>query len=313
MLEFASPDVLWGVPLVLALPLVAWLRGRNQLVVPLSELRGGWSVRQLLAGTPRLLEMAGLLLCLIALARPQTSQVHREQTVPGLDIVLALDASASMQAPLRGGSTRMEEAKAVLQAFIEARPHDRIGLVGFGDQASTLMPPTVDHDRLHRAIAPIQAEDFGRNTNLAHAIALSGRRLRQTDRPGGVILLLTDGNQTADHPYTPVRAAQMVGQLGMRLHTVSVGKRFGAEWVMAPLNHAKLEAMATAGGGRHFHADTLQELASVYATLDELEPTTAKLRTWVAHTDHYRYALLPGLLLLGSSLLLGQTVFRRGP
>jgi Ca-activated chloride channel family protein len=138
---------------VLALPLRAWFTGRNRLAVArLDSLEGTWSPRVLLAPIPPFLLMVGLALLVVALARPRVTRFDTVVESEGLDIILAIDTSGSMQEQDlsigRATQDRLAVAKRVLRDFIEGRPHDRIGVVVFGEEAFSFVPLTTDHASL---------------------------------------------------------------------------------------------------------------------------------------------------------------------
>lgn len=324
MVEFASPWA-WALllPLVLQVVLQRRLTGRNVLAVPgLAHLGGGWSPRVWVHWLPGLLRFLGLVLCVVALARPRVP--HRSVSVEseGLDILLAVDTSGSMREQdfTSGGRAvdRLQVAKGVMAQFIENRPHDRIGVVVFGEEAFTQVPLTLDHTTLLEALHAVEIGVAGdRGTAIGNAIAVGAKRLKDLEAPDRVLILLTDGENNAGE-IAPMQAAEAASALDITIYTIGVGsKRRRGIGLLLPNGGGPddrgLTAIAETTGGKYFRATDTSSLQKIYATIDELEPSTAEVRELVDYEELYRDWLVPGLGLLVVSTLLGQTVLRKGP
>jgi len=319
VIEWANPWAFALVPLVLALPAQAWLTGRNRLAVP-HELPGGrrFSVRLTFARFPDGMRILGLLLCVIAFARPQIT--HRDVLVQsdGLDILLAVDTSGSMQAEDFSAGlmpvNRLEVAKGVMKDFIEERPYDRIGVVVFGEEAYTHVPLTLDHDTVVRVLDQVELGMAGPNaTAIGSAIAVAARRIQQVEAPSRIIILLTDGRNNAGEP-TPHKAAQMAAALGIRVYTIGVGAAAtGFRQLTDGLDEPSLREIADLTGGQYFRATDTRSLQQIYARIDELEKSPAEVEEVVEHEELYRELLAPGFVLLLLQLVLSTTWLRRGP
>jgi len=322
MTELATPWALLLLLPVLALPAQRWATGRNRLAVAsLDAASTGWSVRLLLAWLPGLLQLVGLVLCVIALARPRETQRDVVVESEGLDILLAVDTSGSMQATdfQVGGRPmdRLSVAKGVMAEFVDGRPHDRIGVVVFGEEAFTQVPLTLDHDTLNDSLANVQIGVAGaQGTAIGSAIAIGAKRLKDLEAPDRVMIVLTDGRNNAGR-ITPMQAAQAASALGIKVYTIGVGAtRGGLRSVFGMsdgLDEEGLTRIADATGGRYFRATDTASLQQIYDTIDELEPSPAEVSELVQHVERYRWFLLPGVGLLGLSLLLSTTWLRRGP
>ncbi len=297
-------------PLVWALPWAARLTGRARLEVPGPDLyRAGASLRVVLAPVPMILRILGLTALVIALARPHTPHHSTLTTSEGLDILLALDTSGSMRAEdftagVRAVS-RLAVAKGVMKEFVQGRPNDRVGLVVFGEEAFTHIPLTLDHASLDTAMDDVRLGMAGEGgTAVGDAVAVAAKRLKDLDAPSKIIILLTDGQSNAGS-IQPIRAAELSRDVGIKLYTVGIGQArrslFGS--TDGP-DHRTLQEMATLTGGRHFRATDTQMLAEVYATIDELEPTTAEVEDINWQEEHFFRPLLAGLLLLLLDVLL---------
>ncbi|HJN73939.1 MAG TPA: VWA domain-containing protein [Myxococcota bacterium] len=325
--EFMHP---WFLLLALLLPLLAlrpyFFGGRARLRwsnIHMTE--GGGSLRTSLAKVPEVLGLAGVALLIVALARPQLT--HRERVVEseGIDIVLALDTSGSMDAQdfeYHGRKlSRLELAKAVVSDFVEAREHDRISLVVFGEEAFTQVPLTLDHQALLRFLDMVQIGMAGENaTAIGQAIAVSTTRLDTLDNPTKVVILLTDGQDNAKGTMKPLLAAEAAAALGVRVYTIGVGSTSGGGGVLgffsrrgSAVDESTLEAVAETTGAKYFRATNSRGLQEIYNTIDGLERSTAEVKEYVHRDELYRYALLSGLLLLALRVLLDATLFRRIP
>lgn len=320
----AAAVLLLLVPVVL-LPAQAALTGVNRLAVArLGGARQRFSLRLPFAFLPGALLLFALGAMVIALAQPREVERRVDRSAEGLDILLAVDTSCSMEAAdlTAGGKAvnRLEVAKGVMAEFIEGRPDDRIGVVVFGEEAFTHVPLTLDHQSLLQVLEQVQiGVAGGRGTAIGTAIAVSARRLKQIDNPERVLILLTDGENNAGR-YTPLEAADAAAAVGVRVYTIGVtggGRRTGLGRLFASgrdeIDARTLTAIAERTGGAFFRATSAEALAQVYRTIDELERSPAEVYEDIEEHDWYRYALLPGLMALLLHLLLASTVFRRWP
>ncbi len=322
MISWASP---WAFCLLIPVGLLVirrrWVGVHRLRVARLDTLDSGLSVRRIFAWVPGVLELAGLTLLVLALARPQTTETDTVVDSEGLDIMLAMDTSGSMrESDLRYGgvtSDRLSVSKAVVEEFIEGRPHDRIGVVTFGEQAFTLAPLTLDHSTLTQLLSGVQIGIAGaQGTAIGTALAVSAKRLKDLDAPDRVIILLTDGRNNAGR-VAPMEAAEAAAALGIRIYAVGVGERAGGLRQLLirseGIDEQGLSALAEVTGGKFFHATSGATLRDIYATIDELEPSPAEVRQLVDRQERFRWFALPGLCLLSLQLLLGGTWMRRGP
>ena len=318
--EWASPWALLLVLPVLALPAQRWLTGTNRLAVGrLDALRAGWTVRRLLYWVPDALRIVGLLLLVLALARPRHTQHDVEIESEGLDIILAVDTSGSMgSADFKVGirpTDRLSVARVVVSEFISDRPHDRIGLVVFGEEAFTHVPLTLDHRSLLSVLEQVEIGMAGaQGTAIGSAIAVSAKRLKDLQAPDKLVILLTDG-QNNSGTIAPMQAAQAANALDIKVYTIGVGAAHRT--IRSPfgdvLDEASLSRIAAATGARYFRATDSDALQRVYETIDELEPSPAEVRQLVSHVELYRRFAIPGLLALLLQFFLSQTWLRRGP
>jgi Ca-activated chloride channel family protein len=270
----------------------------------------------------RLALAAVIWLCLLlAAARPQWlgEPVSLPQT--GRNLVLAIDVSGSMETPdlaLDGSqATRLDVVKQVAGDFVANRGSDRVGLILFGSQAYLQAPLTFDHVTLRHFLEEAVIGVAGRETAIGDAIGLAVKRLREA--PGGeaVLVLLTDGENTAG-AVSPRQAAKLAAQTGLRIHTIGIGAErmqvrglLGTRLVnpSADLDEATLRAIAEATGGRYFRARSRADLREVYARLDELEPVAGDSAVLRPVTALYPWPL--GAAMLLSLLLAAEHLVRR--
>lgn len=261
-------------------------------------------------------------LCLlVAAARPQWLGEPAPLPQTGRNLVLAIDVSGSMETPdlaLDGSqATRLDVVKQVAGDFIENRSGDRVGLILFGSQAYLQAPLTFDHVTLRHFLEEAVIGVAGRETAIGDAIGLAVKRLREA--PGGeaVLVLLTDGQNTAG-AVSPRQAAKLAAQTGLRIHTIGIGAEqmrvrglLGTRRVnpSANLDESTLKAIAEATGGRYFRARNRDDLVEVYRRLDELEPVTGNSQLVRPVTALFPWPL--GVAMLLSLLLAAEPVMRR--
>ena len=224
--------------------------------------------------------LAGLMwLCLLfAAARPLVLETNLKAPATGRDLMLAVDLSGSMEvrdARLGGRSaSRLNAIKAVAGDFIERRAGDRVGLILFGGQAYLQAPLSFDRATVRAFLDESSVGLAGRQTALGDAIALAVKRMA-LDGPAPehrVLVLLTDGAATAG-VLTPLKAAQLAREAGLKVYTIGIGSSRSAEpGVSQELDEATLNAIADITGGRYFRAGPAGRLREIYAELDRLEP-----------------------------------------
>ncbi len=287
------------------------------------------SLRSSLSWIPFVLELAGLTLLVVALARPQRVQ-ERPQERRGIDIVIALDASGSMGAEDFQPRNRFGVAKELVGEFIARREDDRIGIVTFGQRAATRVPVTFDRDVAREVLSRAEIGENGDGTAIGTAIATALNRLRTSKSRSRVIVLLTDGVSNAGS-IEPDAASEMARELGVRLYAIGVGSygpvpvpvrvqnRITGEieviyqTIRADLDDAMLRRIAQRTGGSYFRATDERTLADVLATIDRLEKTPIAAPAELLVEELFRAPLAAGLVLLVLALLTGETLWMRLP
>jgi Ca-activated chloride channel family protein len=333
MIRFLQPELFW---LLALLPVVMLLRGRRGPVAAVEFSDVGLArevsrrTRTRAGGWVWLLPLLAAALMIVALARPQRGNSRTEITANGIDIVLALDVSGSMQALDflfdDHRVNRIEIVKSVVSKFIEERPNDRIGLIAFAAAPYLVSPLTLDHDWLQQNLERVStAAGNDDGTAIGSAIAASVNRLRTTNAKSKIVILLTDGmNNTGK--IAPLAAAEAARALGVKVYTIGVGVRG-----MAPIpvkdqagnthlimdkvdvDEKTLQTIATETGGTFYRATDTDSLQRIYQQINRLETTARTVQKFEHYDELYAWALMPAAALLGFGLLLQHTRYRRLP
>jgi Ca-activated chloride channel homolog len=236
------------------------------------------------AHTCPLLALLGWVLLVLAASNPRWLGEPIGVTDTGRDLMLAVDLSESMEVEdflLEGEPVdRLVATKAVAKAFIERREGDRIGLLVFGEQAYLNAPLTHDRATVAKLLDETAIGLAGRSTAIGDALGLAVKRLREQDATHKVVILMTDGANTAGQ-VKPLRAARLAANAGLKVYTIGIGademmvrQLFGDIRVnpSTDLDEKTLQGIAAATSGRYFRARDLESLEEIYAELDRLEP-----------------------------------------
>jgi Ca-activated chloride channel family protein len=332
-LRFEQP---WAFALLALLPLMAWIRGRAGRGAAL-QYSGlslfGAAARQRQARPGALLAALRYLtlICLIvALARPQRVDATSQVQESGIDMMLAIDLSPSMQAldyHLNGQEiSRVDLVRMTVGQFIDERPNDRIGMVAFAGQAYLMSPLTLDHDWLQENVQRLQVGLAGDATAIGSAIAVCCNRLRDQHGKSKIIVLLTDGANNAGK-ITPLAAAQAAKALGIKIYTIGAGSADVAKFptrdpftgartyttIPVDIDEHALQQIADLTGGKFFRAADADAMKNCYAAINKLETTRVATKRFEHVKEFFALALYPGLLFLGAELVLAHTRFRRVP
>ena len=307
----------WWALLLLPIPLLArrWLPASDLsgagLRVPLLQGLDLPTDSELSVGRTRGIWLWLFWACLVlAAARPFWLGDPISRTVSGRDLMLAVDISGSMNEAdmtLNGESaSRIDVLKLVVGQFIERREGDRIGLILFGTNAYTYVPLTFDLEFLGLLLDDVSTGLAGRHTAIGDAIGLAVKSMRQQESRHKVLVLVTDGSNTAGFE-NPVVAAQSAAQRGMTIYTVGIGsdaetlsRIYGSNNIPTgvALNEQVLAGIADVSNGRYFRATNLAALEQIYLELDKLEPVDYQYQTRRPRWELYRIPLLAGLGLL---------------
>jgi Ca-activated chloride channel family protein len=241
-------------------------------------------------------------------------------STPGYDLMLAVDASHSMDALdfTVGGRqvTRMQVVKGVMSRFIESRTGDRIGLIVFGSQAFVLSPLTVDRNAVRQVLDGVVSSIAGQGTALGDAIALGMKRLRERPPQSRVMVLIADGDSTHGS-FAPVESARLARLAGVRIYVIGVGSKQERIPIFEDgtvkyrddltMNEETLQGIADATGGAYFRATDTKALEEISERVGQLEKTEAESRTAFLPDPLFRWPL--GVALLA---LLGLGLFPEG-
>lgn len=332
MIRFLEPQWFW---LLAALPLVALWTGRRGPVaaVEYSDISLARQIarrtRSRIGGLAWLLPILAAALMITALARPQRTHSTTQVTVNGIDIVLGLDVSGSMQALdftiNKARVNRISVVKSVVAKFIEERPNDRIGMVAFAGSPYLVSPLTLDHDWLLQNLERVDIAATDDGTAIGSAIAAAVNHLRTTSAKSKVVILLTDGvNNTGK--VSPLAAAEAARALGVKVYTIGAGVRGKAPipikdssgrtqvvFATVDVDEATLQAVAKETGGMFYRATDTDSLQKIYAAINAYEKSAQSVQKFEHVEDLYRYPLYASLALLGLGLVLQVTRFRRLP
>lgn len=267
-----------------------WRRRRAEYRAPgLGFSATGWvGGRSTPPAWPGFLLSVGLVLLTVALARPQEGMRERELRERGVDIVLAIDISSSMQAEDFQPDNRLAVAKTMAEDFVSHRKHDRLAVVAFAATAFTQCPLTLNHEALVGLLRRIDFRMVEDGTAIGMGLATAVNRLRESTSKSKVVILLTDGinNRGAIDPLT---AAELARAIGIRVYTIGVGTsgvapfpvedpEFGRHYERIPveIDEQTLAAVARRTGGRYYRARDPKALAAIYREIDRLERSDVK-------------------------------------
>jgi Ca-activated chloride channel homolog len=330
----------WWLLALAAIPLIAWLRGRRGVPALVVPFAAAWyrPSRLTISRVPIGVGVAGLILLVLALARPQRVDDRRQVHEQGYDLMLVIDLSGSMLAednPRPGvGPNRLQVIKPVIRGFIEGRPNDRIGIVVFATQAYTLAPLTFDHAWLSRQldrleIGVIEAD----HTAIGDGLGVALTRLEQSAREeggrrkGAFVVLLTDGSNNAG-VLKPLQAADIARARGIPVYTIGAGKdgythvpikdahgrTIDYTNVLADLDEGTLATVAEQTGGRFFRARNGNTIEGAFKSIDQAQKIEFEAKSYLLTTELFPWLAAPGLAsLLMAGVLLAWTTLRSSP
>lgn len=304
------PLVLYGIPLILLLFALRWLlrfRFNQKLPIALAKKDLHTTAFAWLRLVPEFVFMIMLALLLVALARPQKTNEKVEQWTEGIDIMLALDISQSMQIE-DFTPNRLEAAKEVARKFVAGRRQDRIGVVVFSGDAFSLAPLTTDYDLLKHYFDEINFEMIeNRGTAIGSALGVVTNRMRESTSKSKVAILISDGDNTAGN-IDPITAAELAGAYGIKIYTIIVGKEgmvpFGKDFFGRPnmventVDETTMRKIADIGGGQFFRVTDNEALETVFAQIDQFEKAEIKETRFKDTSDYYYNYLMWGIILL---------------
>ena len=327
-IEFLNPDFLW---LLVLIPIsVLWyfyaknyksnsLNFSNSKAFSESKSFIVW-----MQPIMRIIRIISLGLIIIALARPQIIDVStRVKNNKGIDIIIAIDVSASMLAKdLK--PNRLEALKDVASSFIKSRLNDRIGLVEYAGESYTKTPITSDKSIILRSLKEIEYNTIIEGgTAIGMGLATSVNRIKDSKAKSKVIILLTDGVNNSGF-IDPLTAAELANEFGIKIYTIGLGTngmalspvgidsrgRFNYANTKVEIDEKLLKEIATMTGGKYFRATNNNKLKEIYADIDSLEKSDIEEFRYYNIQEKYRMFLLPALVLIAIEMILKFTIFR---
>jgi len=332
-MEFANQEYL--LLLLLLIPYILWyvmFRKKTEPTMRMSDTFAlryaprSWKVT--LMPLSMLLRLLAFVMIVLVLARPQTSNSWKSETVEGIDIMLAMDVSTSMLAEdLR--PNRIEAAKQVASEFIIGRPNDNIGLCIFAGESFTQCPMTTDHASLLNLLQNVRTDIAARGliedgTAIGMGLANAVSRLKDSKAKSKVVILLTDGSNNRGD-ISPMTAAEIAKSMGIRVYTIGVGTNKvapypmpvagGVQYVNIPveIDTKTLSEIASATEGDFYRATNTKELRKIYQEIDKLEKSKLNVKKFSKRYEAYQPFALIAVLSLLLEILLRITIFRRIP
>ncbi len=331
---FVYKQVFW---LFLIIPLlIFWYLKRENLVsnfhrVNFSSLKSfgknGFNFIAFFRHLNFLFFLIGLSLLILALARPHDDkdvEEYKKKNIEGIDIVMAMDVSASMLAQ-DFKPNRLEAAKTVAIDFIKERPSDRIGLVLYEGEAYTKVPLTTDHNLLISAFDEVQTGMVAQGTAIGTGILTAINRLETSDAKSRVIILLTDGVNNSGE-VDPITAAQIAKEYGIRIYTIGVGQEGMAPYPMPSLfgtimqnvpveiDEELLTEIANITGTKYFRAKNQDELSGIYKEIDKLEKSKVRVLEFKTDPPEKFYSILVwALIFIITSKIISNTILKSIP
>lgn len=325
-IEFANPEALW---IMLFIPLMVlyyiFRIERNRVVARHPDTSGmagkKLNVLILLRHFPVVTRSLAIAFFSIALARPQSTMSFEDIVTEGIDIVISLDISGSMLAEdLK--PNRLQAAKDVAMRFIGERPNDRIGLVVYSGESFTQCPLTIDHDVLLNLFGEIKNGMIEDGTAIGDGLATAVNRLRDSEARSKVVILLTDGQQTAGS-IPPLTAGEIAKQFGIRVYTIGVGTIGEAPYpfktpfgttqyqnVPVKIDEVTLQGIAKITGGAYFRATNNRKLEEIYASIDKMEKTKIEVTQYRKKSEKYFSWAVLAFAFLIAEFTLKNTVYR---
>jgi len=326
-IEFTSKELLWLLLIIPALLLWYIAKYKKQTAVleisnSLGLVKGNKLWRFLKHGLFALRALA-LALIIVAMARPQTVDVStKTKTTRGIDIVMAIDVSASMLAKdLK--PNRLEALKKVASKFINRRPNDRIGLVEYAGESYTRTPVTSDKGIILKSLSDIKYNTIiTGGTAIGMGLATAVNRIKESKAKSKIIILLTDGVNNSGF-IDPQTASELAVEYGIKTYTIGLGSNgmalspvainngvFQYSRIQVEIDEALLKEIADATGGKYFRATNNKKLEEIYDEIDKLEKTEIEEFKYYNYEEKFRPLVLLALALLALEFLLRHTLLR---
>ena len=342
-MSFAYPWLLLLFLLFAPVFYYAWRRPLPTLRIPalkpFSPVTGGRKSLPLVL--PFLLYALAAALLILAAARPRHGDEKVVMRAQGIDIMLCLDLSGSMDTidlpqsittenqlidAIKSGkiNKRLPVAMAEIKKFIEGRPNDRIGLIGFAELPYNVCPPTLDHGFLIANMERLSPGIIGDKTGIAGPISSAIQRLKDSDAKRRVVVLFTDGSNNVNARITPLQAAKLAHDYDIIVYTVGIGSDRGVYLRRSPMgtqidpvqgefDEGLLQDMAKSADGKYYRANDAQTLGQVMREIDKLEKTSVEQPKYIEYSEFGPKLITAALVLLLLGFVLENTVYLRVP
>lgn len=328
-MSFANP-LFFLLLILLPLLIFFYLRKNKESALPLSpsnlEAFQTKPLDYFLFHLPFILRILSVLLIILALARPQLGQSYTNEKNLGLDIILLIDTSQSMSAldfKIDNDTVdRLTVLKKILSEFIISRTNDRLGLIVFGDEAYTQCPITRDHGAILDLVRQLYIGEAGNATAIGSAIALGVKRLKDLDAKSKILILMTDGQNTAGS-ISPLMATELAIKYGIKIYTIGIGQEGEVPFLIktpygdrlikqnTSIDELTLTEIAEKTQAKYFRGKSTEELTAIYDEINKLEKTEKEVKQYHNYKDIYEYFLWSAFITLLLELFLSNTLLKR--
>lgn len=329
MPTFEYPKILYF--LLLLVPLIAWYIYRisrsgvsMQMSSTIGFAKSKNGIRYYLRHLPFAFRCLAIACLILAIARPRSSTELENVTTEGIDIMLTLDISTSMEA-MDFKPNRIEAAKTIAIQFISERPADRMGLVVFAGESFTQCPLTTDRITLINLLKEVKPRMINDGTAIGDGLATAVARLKDSDAKSRVVILLTDGENNSGKVY-PLTAAEIAQTYNVRVYTIGVGANgpapypytdmFGSRQVAqveVSIDEDLMTQIAEMTGGKYFRATDNTKLLEIYNEINQMEKTKTEVDSFPVYKEEFLPFALAALALMMLEILLRLFIFRRIP
>lgn len=326
-MHFLNPYILIAGVVVVLLLLYYILAGRCGAALKVTTVGTKHAPRTLrywLRHLPIVLRLGAVAAIIVALARPIDVHSSSETTTDGIDIVLAMDISGSMLAR-DFQPDRLMAAKQLASEFVADRSGDRLSIVAFAGEAFTQCPLTSDQASVATMLARLRSGVVDDGTAIGNGLATAVNRLRESGSKSKVVVLLTDGVNNRGQ-ISPVMAAEIARDLGIKVYTIGVGSRgkapfpavdmFGnTSYVMADveIDEELLRRIASTTGGEYFRAEDNEALKEIYSRINTMEKSDVQVTSYTTYEELYAWWVVLALLLLAAEFIVERVVLNRIP
>lgn len=320
MIQFANWYLLLLIPLLIYI--FSFFLWRRKAAIPFSSvqlLKRAGLRKTVKHKIGKYVLLSGLILLVVALARPQLAQTDALVQQEGIDIAMVLDVSGSMQS-VDFEPNRLEVARDTIKEFVEERTNDRISFIVFAGTAYTRVPLTLDHNAVKESLADISPESVNQDgTAIGMAISVGLNRLKQSEAASKVLILVTDGDNNAGS-ISPDTASELAKEMGVTIYTVGVGTdktiipvrvlgQTRYQQYEGGLNEALLSNIAEKTGGQYFRAKDSQALSQIFDNINMLEKTEFDHNVYQEYTELAFVLMQLALILLLAGVFLDSYYF----